>query len=230
MDSNTSFAPTDAFGGMGTSYYTPGASSPSNPNNYTLGGMGSSYLNPGSPASDVSASQFGSPGTSGGMSTGNMIGWGLGVLGTGMAAKSAFGGGGPNVNLDPYGTGAQAAGEAQMLWKRYNTGEIMPADQAKISQWRQSQTQAVKDYYKKAGLEDSSMAQEALGQVGKQADDMIAQSNQNLLQPAMQATGMANQYAQQLVQYQIAQDQQKQAAQAGFMQTIATLGMGLAGL
>lgn len=165
--------------------------------------------------------------TSGGWSTGEKAALGAGI---GLGAYELFGGGGifggkggGNINPDPYGMGAQMGAEARQLWDVYNKGEISPADQARIGQWEQQQTQAVKDYYQKAGLSDSSMAQEAVKKVGVDAQNMRMQANQNLLQPALQATNLADQYGMQLVQYQMQQDAQKQQAQQQFMATIGTI-------
>lgn len=222
----TSFSSPDSFGGFGGGNYNAGADSGSpyaTENFSTMGSFGTG----GTGTATHEATRSPTP-ASDGTSTSQMIGYGLGgaaLLGAGM--KAFGGGGGTKVNLDPYGTGAQAASEAQMLWKRYNTGEIMPGDQAKIAQWQQAQIQQTKDYYAKAGLSDSSMAQEAIGQIGQQADQMRQQAHQNLLAPAMQATGMANDYAKGLVAYQIQQDQQAQQAQKEFMATLATIGMAL---
>ncbi len=157
----------------------------------------------------------------GGMSTGQMVG--AGMLGLGALGFMRGGGGGGGVNLDPTGFGAQMTGEAQQLWGMYQKGEITPSDQSRIANWEQQQTKATQDYYERAGLGDSSMAKEAVGQVGAHAQQMRQQANQNLLGPAMQASGLADQYSQRLVQYQIQQDQAKQQAQQQFMGTIATI-------
>lgn len=150
--------------------------------------------------------------------TGQKIGAGLAGAGALYGLTHAGGGGG--INPDPYGMGAKMGAEATQLWDLYNKGEINPADQARIGQWEQQQKQSVRDYYQKAGLGDSSMAKEAEAQVGTHAQNMRQQANQNLLQPALQATGLANRYGQELLQYQMQQDQAHQQAQQNFMQTV----------
>lgn len=165
---------------------------------------------------------------SGGFGWGQALGYG--AMGAGaLYGLFGGGGGGSNVNPDPYGIGQQMSAESSRLWGMYNKGEITPAEQAQIGQYEQQQSQAVKDYYHKAGLADSSMAQEALGQVKQHANLMRLQANQSLLQPAIQASGLATEYANQLYQYNLMQDQEKQQAMQNFMGTVGTVaGMVLA--
>jgi len=229
-DGQTNFASPSTFGAFGGDYGgLPGASmTPNYMGNMSAPGFGlPSALTAPAGSSPLETSPSSAPAqaplSGGGMSAGTMLGYG--AMGAGLlGAAGVFGGKSSAPNLDPYGLGAESAAQAQSLWKTYNTGSLLPGDQARIAQWQQSQTKAAKDYYAKAGLSDSSMAQEAIGQIGQQADSMRSQANQNLLQPAIQATGLANQYAQEMVNYQIMQDQQKQQAQQQFFSTIAQFG------
>lgn len=200
-----------SYSGTPTSDYGIPYSSMSGSPNYGQGWYGSSGFT--TPSTGGTSASVGSSG----------IPWGGLALGAGALYGYSQMGRSPGINPDPYGMGAQMGAEAQQLWGRYNKGEMNPGDESRIAQWEQQQTKAVQDYYQKAGLGDSSMAKEAAAQVGVHAQNMRQQANQALLGPAIQATGLANQYAQQLLQYQLYQDQQKRSAMSNFMGTIGTI-------
>src|ERR1017187_2259695 len=53
------------------------------------------------------------------------------------------------------------------LISQYNSGQLNAGDSYNVAQWEQQQTQSVKDYYAKAGLGDSSMAQQAIAGIDR---------------------------------------------------------------
>lgn len=121
---------------------------------------------------------------------------------------------------------AQDAALASSLVNQYNSGQLNAGDAASIAQWQQGQEEATKQYYANAGLSDSSMEQQAIGQVHAQAVQMRQQALNNYLQPALTATGLAFGQAQTLLNYQLQQDQQKQQAQSNFLQVLAQMSYG----
>ena len=107
----------------------------------------------------------------------------------------------------------------------FNKGQLQPQDQYNIAKWQQDRLQASNDYYAKAGLADSSMAQEAAAGITAQGEAMKGQALTNMLNNGLAAAGVANTYTQQQVQLQVQQDQQLQQSQSNFMQILAMYGM-----
>lgn len=129
-----------------------------------------------------------------------------------------------NINTDPYGTGSATAQQAQNMLTNYQNGQLMPSDAQHIALWEQQQNASVKDYYAKAGLADSSMAQQAIQQVGVQAELMRQQALTNMMNTSLSMAGVSSSYVNNQVQLQIQQDQQLQQAQQNIMQTMMMYG------
>ena len=113
--------------------------------------------------------------------------------------------------------------QGQKLLDQYNSGQLNAADGYNVAQWEQGQTEATKQYYAKAGLADSSMAQQALAGVQQQASAMRQQVLQNYLSSGMNALGGASNALTPIISQQIAADQQAQQAQSQFLQTMALM-------
>jgi hypothetical protein len=128
-------------------------------------------------------------------------------------------------NTDPNGVGAAAGATSAALLANYNKGQLRPQDQYNIARWQQDRLQASSDYYARAGLADSSMAQEAAAGITAQGEAMKGQALTNMLNDGLTSAGVANTYSSQQVQLQVAQDQQLQQSQSNFMQTLAMYGM-----
>ena len=111
----------------------------------------------------------------------------------------------------------------QGLINQYNNGTLSGADAYNVAQWEQQQTQATKDYYARAGLSDSSMAQQAISGIQAQAASMRTQALQNYLSQGMSALGGAAGTLSPIIQAQINADQQAQQAQQNFLQTMAQM-------
>lgn len=158
---------------------------------------------------------------SAGMSTGQEIALGLSGLNTISALTHARQ---KPVNTDPYGTGAAAAATSKALLDKYNNGQLMPGDQSSIATYQQQETARVNDYYARAGLSNSSMAQQAIQQVGVQAQAMRQTALTNMFNAAMSGAQVSSQYVANMVQQQITQDQAMTAAQQDFMSTMMQYG------
>jgi hypothetical protein len=147
----------------------------------------------------------------------------------GLAGYNALTAQTPQLNPQLMGLAQGPQQAANTAYGQYSSGQLAPSDQLAIAQWQQGQEQQLKNYYAQAGLGDSSMAQQALGQIGTQANAMRDQARQGYLQQALQATGAAGQPISQAVYSQLAQDQQARDAQQNFMSTLAMMGQTPAG-
>jgi hypothetical protein len=148
-----------------------------------------------------------------GMSTAQKIALGMSAVNT---VGQLVGVGQKTVNTDPYGTGAAAGATSTSLLQKFNSGQIMPSDQAGIAQYQDQATAAIRDYYQKAGLGDSSMAQQAIAQVGVQANQMRQAALNNMYSQAMSAADVSGQYATAAVQQAVSQNQLLMTAQSSF--------------
>jgi len=177
-----------------------------------------------------SAAGGGVPGAStglfSGMNTAQKVA--LGLSGANTVAQ-LLGAGQKKINTDPYGVGAAASTTATSMLQKFNSGQLMPSDQAGIAQYQDQATAAARDYYQKAGLADSSMAQQAIAQVGAQADQMRQAALNNMYNQAMTAAGISGNYAQAAVQQAVSQNQQLMTAQSSFTNLMMQYGMGTGG-
>lgn len=131
----------------------------------------------------------------------------------------------PAINTDPYGAGAQISSQAQNMMAMYQKGQLLPSDSSRIALWQQSATAQIQDQYARAGLADSTMAQQATQQVGLQAEAMRQQALTGMMNSALNMAGVANSYVTNMVNLQVQQDQQLQQAQQQLMQTLTMYGM-----
>jgi hypothetical protein len=115
----------------------------------------------------------------------------------------------------------KAAGDK--LIAQYQSGQLNAGDAYNLAQWDEQQSQSTKDYYDKAGLGDSSMAQQALAGVHAQSAGMRAQALQNYLSSGLAALGSASTTLTPIIQQQIAADQQAQQAQSEFFKALAAM-------
>jgi hypothetical protein len=107
------------------------------------------------------------------------------------------------------------------LLAQYQTGTLSSSDQFAIQQWVQQQKAAIKQYYAKAGLSDSSMAVNALSQIDSQAETMRQQAIANELKQGLSALGIANPALTAGVQAGFKQDAQLAGNSAAFLQELA---------
>ncbi len=146
--------------------------------------------------------------------------------GTGMGLVNILGANkGPTVPSDPYGTGAAAATTATNILNKFNTGQLMPTDQAAVSQWHDQALASAKSYYAQAGLGDSSISQQAYANIAQQADQMRQSALNNMLTQANTAAGISNPIVANMVSQQIAADKNLQTAQSSFSSALMQYGM-----
>ena len=113
--------------------------------------------------------------------------------------------------------------QGQRLIDQYNAGTLSPADSFNTAQWEQQQIEATKAYYQRAGLGDSSMAQQAIAGIQAQAASMRSQALQNYLNSGMSALGTASNTLSPIIQQQINADHQAQQAQQNFFTALANM-------
>lgn len=157
----------------------------------------------------------------GGMTTGQMIALGLGganLLGS-MGKKPA--------EADPrlMGPASTLQAQSQQLIDQAMKGQLNPGDQARLAQSRQADIARTQDYYAKAGLSDSSMAQQAITDINARYDAAAYQITQGYYQQGIQAAGIADQGVARAVQMQMQQDAQAQQAQSQFFGMLMQYGM-----
>jgi hypothetical protein len=111
----------------------------------------------------------------------------------------------------------------QHLIDQYNSGQLNAGDSYNVAQWEQQQTQSTKEYYDKAGLGDSSMAQQAIAGIQAQASSMRQQTLQNYLTQGLSALGNAANTLSPIISQQIAADQRAQQAQSDFFKALASM-------
>jgi hypothetical protein len=153
-------------------------------------------------------------GTAAGMSTAQKIGLGLMGVNALTGKKQAL-----NSDLMAGASGAQTTSAS--ILDQYNKGQLNAADQYSIAKWAQDAKASKQEYYAKAGLSDSSMAQQDIASIDAQAGAMRDQALNNMLQSGLNAAGIANSATGQAVQLQMQQDQQAQQAQQQFFQMLA---------
>jgi hypothetical protein len=172
-------------------------------------------VGPGAGASGAAGTGVGT--TTTGMTLGQEVG--LGVMGAnainGILNKPK------PINTDPNAVGTSAGTTSNALLANFNKGQLQPQDQYNIAKWQQDRLQQSTDYYAKAGLADSSMAQEAAAGITAQGEAMRGQALTNMLNNGLAAAGVASNYSSQQVQLQIQQDQQLQQSQSQFMNTLS---------
>lgn len=112
---------------------------------------------------------------------------------------------------------------ANKLYAQYASGQLNAADAASVAKYNTDQTAAMKDYYAKAGLSDSSMAQSSAQQIGQQTAAMQSQLSNAELQSALSATGVAVGPLEAAVTQQIATDQAQSTNQANFYAALAKM-------
>lgn len=195
----------------------------------TFGGMGGSYS-----AADLGLAGGGSSGVLGSLSSlGSDVTSGLKALGVTPMQGLAMGAGllgamnqpgiTPNAQMMQQ---AQAPGQAATAgFSQYSSGQLAPSDTLAIAQWQSGQEQQIKNYYAKAGLGDSSMMQQALEQVGTQANALRDQARQGYLQQALSAAGISSRDTALAVQTGLAQSQEASNALGNFSKALAMMSM-----
>ena len=153
--------------------------------------------------------------TKAGMSTAQKIALGL------MGANTLLGGKPQPLNPTLAGAAAPSQAVSNSILAQYQSGQLNAADQYSIAKWAQDTKASKQAYYAKAGLADSSMAQQDIAQVDAQAGAMRDQALQNMLQGGLNAAGIANSALGNAVQLQMQQDQQAQQAQQEFFGMLA---------
>lgn len=126
-----------------------------------------------------------------------------------------------NAQKEIAGVTAPLKDAQQHLMAQYNSGQLNASDAQHIHDWEQGQVAQVKQYYAKAGLADSDMAQKAIGDVTAKAEAMRQQALQNYLSQAITTTGAVTAPLSGIANQQIAQDQGLQQA---FGKTFQALG------
>lgn len=118
---------------------------------------------------------------------------------------------------------AEQKAVGDQLVAQYQSGQLNAGDAYNLAQWDEQQSQSTKDYYDKAGLGDSSMAQQALAGVHAQSAAMRAQALQNYLSSGMSALGNASNTLTPIISAQIAADQRAQQVQSDFFKALASM-------
>ena len=92
------------------------------------------------------------------------------------------------------GIGATQNAVAQQQISDAQAGKINPADQAAIDQWKQQAKAQALQYFAKAGLSDSSMAQQSLADIDAKGAQMFEQARQQLLQAGISTLNITDKY------------------------------------
>ena len=88
--------------------------------------------------------------------------------------------------------GGPAKGVSNQLLQNFQSGQLTGADSFAIADWTQKQKAQTDQYFQKAGLSNSSMHQQALSQIDKQADGMRQQALDSMLRQGLGAAGMSD--------------------------------------
>lgn len=118
---------------------------------------------------------------------------------------------------------APAAAEEKNLLDQFNKGQLSAADQAGIAQWAAKQKAAAQQYLAKAGLSNSSMAQDMMSHIDQQADQMRQQGLNNMLTNGLKAAGVANPTQVAAINAGLKEDAATQAALANFIKTLGSM-------
>lgn len=81
--------------------------------------------------------------------------------------------------------------QGQAMIDQYNKGIINPADEFNINKWVSDNVARTRDFYARAGMADSTAAQNAIAQIEAQGQSMRDTSLKGLLSQGMQILGMA---------------------------------------
>lgn len=132
-----------------------------------------------------------------------------GMLQQNSASKKAVG---------KYGElGGTQRGVANEMIQQAQAGQINPADQYSIDQWQQQAIAQAQQYYSKAGLSDSSMANGAINEIKAKATAMKEQARQQLLQTGITALNTVDKYSAAAIQAEMAGDQAAAAQATNFL-------------
>lgn len=131
------------------------------------------------------------------------------ILGNRGAAKKAAG------QIREVG-GPQRAIANDMITQA-QAGNINQADQYQIDQWKQGAIAQSRAYYAKAGISDSSMAQNAEAEINAKATAMHEQARQQLLQTGLETLNITDKTQVAAIQAELAGDQQTQQQITQFM-------------
>lgn len=119
--------------------------------------------------------------------------------------------------------GTQQRQTASGLVSAYNNGTLNPAESAGIDTWAQQQVAALKQYFAQSGQSDSTQAQQAIGQVMAQAEQMKNQARENLLKLGLNELNGLDQNTAMAVRATLQGDIAAQEAQSQFMEQFAKL-------
>ena len=117
--------------------------------------------------------------------------------------------------------GSTQSGVATQMIQQAQAGQINPSDQASIDSWKAQQKAQTQAYYAKAGLSDSSMAQQAMAQIDQQANTMHEEARTKLLQTGMNALNITDQNQVRAVNAEISADKTAGTNMSNFMNTYA---------
>ena len=144
-----------------------------------------------------------------------------------MAANQLMNSGKKSAGLNQAQTQANTENNiAADQYAQYQAGVIPPATEYQISQWEQQQIAAVRDYYAKAGLSDSAMAQSAESQIMDQGNAKRQAALQQELTNATSTYQIANGPVNNAVNAQISSDQKASDAQSQFLAALAKMSSG----
>jgi hypothetical protein len=112
---------------------------------------------------------------------------------------------------------------SNQLLQQFQSGQLNASDSYAINTFEQQQTAKINQYYASAGLSNSSMEADAIGQVQAQGEAMRSQALQTMLSNGLQAAGVAQGPQLAAVQASVAADNAMSAASANFMQALAKM-------
>jgi hypothetical protein len=127
------------------------------------------------------------------------------ALGVGGAVYNRYAASQYAKQLKNVGADQRAVGES--LIQQYQSGKLNPADQYAIDQWEQGAVSQMKDYYARAGMADSSVAQNAAAEIHNKAVAMKQQALNNLLTMGTNILNTTDQYQQMAIQAEMQGDQ-----------------------
>jgi len=131
----------------------------------------------------------------------------------------------PNSQGNLQGASKDYQGLEQNLVQQYNSGQLSPAQQKQLDDFKNSQTAQIKQRYAAMGRDPSmdSAAQAELANVDTQVAAQADQFRQDMLKNALSAAGVASQQDVNAIMAQYQADQSAQKSQSDFFQQLAKL-------
>jgi len=119
--------------------------------------------------------------------------------------------------------GGPAKGVSNQLLQNFQSGQLTGADSFAIADWTQKQKAQTDQYFQKAGLSNSSMHQQALSQIDKQADGMRQQALDSMLRQGLGAAGVSDPTLRAGVTAGVQSDQAAMQAMREFLKMMAQM-------